>query len=143
MKQRGFTLIELIVVMAIAGIAAVIAVPNLISYAQRNEGLAVARRFTQDISWARNEAMTTGQAVTITVGSDCTWSTQIGSAAQPNQSLSAALKASSYSGASCQSAAATLSFGSDGMVSGTTTLTLPNQTFQVLASGTVLGSLSS
>lgn len=136
---RGFTLIELLAVMAVAAVAAVIAVPNLVSYEQRNQGLAIGRRFTQDVSWARNSAMTTGHAVTITVGNDCTWATQIGTAAQAAQSLSAAQKASSFSGASCASIAATLSFTSAGLVNGTTTLTTPTQTFQVLASGTVLG----
>lgn len=64
-KQSGFTLIELFVVLAIAAILAMLAVPSFKSMIQSNTISSSVNTFMSDLRFARSEAIRLGGAVTI------------------------------------------------------------------------------
>ncbi len=56
-KSEGFTLLEIIIVIAIAGIIAAIAVPSLVNQLPRYRLSGAARQVMGDLMWARMEAV--------------------------------------------------------------------------------------
>ena len=57
--RRAFSLVELVIVMSILGIAAAIAVPRFVSAQQRYQALATANRVVADLALARADARQT------------------------------------------------------------------------------------
>jgi len=56
-KQLGFTLIEMMIVIAILGIFAGIAMPNFLSYLPKHRLNGAARQGMGDLMWARMQAV--------------------------------------------------------------------------------------
>ncbi len=56
-KSEGFTLLEIIIVIAIAGILAAIAVPSLVNQLPRYRLSGAARQVMGDLMWARMQAV--------------------------------------------------------------------------------------
>ena len=64
-KQRGFTLLELLVVIVLLGITAAIAIPNFASLIQSNQRTAVINDLSGLLSFARSEAVRRSAAVVV------------------------------------------------------------------------------
>lgn len=67
---RGFTLLELMVVLAIAAILMAVAVPSFALLIQKNRLATQTNAFIGDLQFARAEAIKQGQPVTICASSD-------------------------------------------------------------------------
>jgi type IV fimbrial biogenesis protein FimT len=70
MESKGFTLLELLTVFAIAGILALIAIPSYTEYVQNSRISALTNKFTMALAFARSEAITSSVPVTICAASD-------------------------------------------------------------------------
>lgn len=68
--QEGYSLVELMVVLAILGIALAIAVPAVRDYFANARRLTVTNDLVGDLSYARMEAIRQGQLVTVCGSSD-------------------------------------------------------------------------
>ncbi|MCP8463870.1 GspH/FimT family pseudopilin [Pseudomonas sp. ZM23] len=71
--SAGFTLIELMVTILLLVILAGFAVPNFTSLIRSNRVQSVADEFYSLLQYARTEAVTRGQQVTLTASSATTW----------------------------------------------------------------------
>ena len=63
--MKGFTLIELIVVLAIAAILATVGLPSMVEFVQNNRLAAETNRFVSSIRFARSEAVKRNEAITL------------------------------------------------------------------------------
>ena len=68
-RERGFTLVEGLVVLVILGLAAVIGVPNLMRSLQKSETTQALRIFSNVLDQARGEALSRHTPVTVTYDS--------------------------------------------------------------------------
>ncbi|MBE9610788.1 GspH/FimT family pseudopilin [Chitinilyticum piscinae] len=67
MRQSGFTLIEMMVTVAVLGIALAIAVPNLSDFIARTHLKGVADNLAQDLVYARSEAARQNKTVQLSM----------------------------------------------------------------------------
>lgn len=65
-KTRGFTLIELMVMLAVIAIVAVLGLPRLQGITDNNRLAGQINTLTRDLSYARSEAITRGTSVRLT-----------------------------------------------------------------------------
>lgn len=121
-KQGGFTLIELMIVVAVIGVLATIAIPQYQNYVKKSEAssaLATLRSLVTNIDtyYAENGSFTTNVS-------------DLGGASDMNKlgtiTLAAASGASGASGAT--SSTATFTFGSNATLASTETITLTKDT---------------
>lgn len=74
-QQRGYSLMELVIVIAIVGIMATIAIPSLTSFVNQNRLNSVKTLLVNDINTARSEAIKSNTRVSIcasnNTASDC------------------------------------------------------------------------
>uniref|UniRef100_E6PKK2 Putative Tfp pilus assembly protein, major pilin PilA n=1 Tax=mine drainage metagenome TaxID=410659 RepID=E6PKK2_9ZZZZ len=153
---RGFTLIELMVTIAVAAMLGALGVPDLVSMIQSSKTSVLVNKFPQDVAWARNLAVTTQQPVVMKLGpGNCMWTTTVGGNPNPNAEHSMTNAATQYPGVTCTTTAnapttGDLVFNSQGFItdgvggppiSPTITVSTANgQTWmmQVLSSGSVI-----
>lgn len=146
-RFRGFTLVEMMVTIAIAAILGIMVVPNLLDMVDSGKTSVLVNRFPQDVAWARNQAVTTQQPVVITLGpAACTWSTSVGGTVSAEHSMTATQLNANYPNVTCSVTGGnpqTLTFDSQGFINAAPTITVRAKqgqtwTLQVLASGTVI-----
>ena len=65
-RVKGFTLIELMVVVALLAVFAALAIPSFVDFIRKNEVQAKANEITRLMQYARSEAVSTRSSVTIT-----------------------------------------------------------------------------
>lgn len=70
MNNRGFTLMEAMIVLVIIGIAAALAVPNMSGWMQRRQLNTETRRLASNLQLAKSEAVTRNQMVMLDFNSD-------------------------------------------------------------------------
>ena len=66
-RQRGYSLVELLVVVAIIGVFSLVSVPALLNYTRMASMRSGLRQFTTDLRAGRMRAITTGNQVTVNV----------------------------------------------------------------------------
>lgn len=72
-NQRGFTLVELLMTLVIAGVLVSVAVPSFTSVIQNNRAAANANEFLTALAIARSEAVKRGRTVTMTADTATEW----------------------------------------------------------------------
>lgn len=82
-RQRGFSLLELMVTITVAGILLAIAVPNFRDVIRRNQVSSASNELLAAMSYARTEAITRGQLVSICPSADGAACTAGGKAYEP------------------------------------------------------------
>lgn len=120
--SRGFTLLELMVTIAVAAIIAAIALPSMLSSIAQRQAQSVGSQFVQDAQWTRMQAIAGAASAQITLNPDCSYTVLV--SAQPPSvlaahSMTSAQVASKAPGLSCLGVPAgglTLSFNDIGMV---------------------------
>jgi type IV fimbrial biogenesis protein FimT len=69
-RQKGFTLLELMTALSVAGILLAVAVPSMVDFVRVNRLRASAREVVVDLSLARNEAVLRAAPVTVCTSTD-------------------------------------------------------------------------
>lgn len=72
-NQKGFTLVELLIVIAIVAILAAVAVPNFRETSARNRMVANTNEFLSSIQYARSEALRRGGRIVLSPSSGSDW----------------------------------------------------------------------
>ena len=158
--RRGFTLVELMVTIAIIAIMMVLAMPSFGTASRTSRERGVIAHLIQDFTWARGAAgaasahtldasiaATTSPTLTLTLNADCTWSTTINGTVNAAHSMTSTSLATLAPGMSCSGTAptlpATFTFTPQGFVNTTGTVTFTGATstttqLRVLYSGSIL-----
>ncbi|OQK18659.1 hypothetical protein AU255_02675 [Methyloprofundus sedimenti] len=74
LKQTGFTLTELMVVIAIVGILAAVAVPSFNDSIERSRLVSASEAVIADLRWARSEAIKRNRKTRVTYTTGASWS---------------------------------------------------------------------
>ena len=157
--QRGFSLVELMVTIAVVALTMVLAAPSFGNATRGARERSVVQKLVQDFAWARGAAVAGDAAafgasagaatVVLTLKSDCSWTTTVNGTANDAHSLTSAQLATVAPGLGCTATSpalpAAFAFTSQGFVSSTGSVTCTSasgQTFTltILYSGSVLRS---
>ena len=163
-SNRGFSLIELMVVIAIIAIMAAIAVPSFGAGVRNARERSIVQRMMQDFMWARGAAATVDAStlnsslsgpptLTFVLKSDCSWTTAVNGTTDTKHSMTSAAVSAISTGVACSGTGltlpATFTFTPQGFVNTTGTLTFTGtatQTplnFKILYSGAIFRAASS
>ncbi len=163
LPSRGFTLIELMVTIAIIGVMMALAAPSFGTAARQARERTAVQRLAQDFVWARGAAAVNNASlldatlsgvpvVAMKIYADCTWTMSLNSttstAASTTHSMTATALAALAPGAACTgsngiSLPATFTFAPQGSVDTTGKVTFTGATgqdfpLQILYSGSMI-----
>ena len=162
--SRGFSLIELMVVIAIIAIMVSLAVPSFGTGVRAAKERNVVQRLTQDFMWARGAAATADAStlnsslngaptLTVRVNADCSWTTAVNGTTDAKHSMTTDAVTAAAPGVACSGTGltlpATFTFTPQGFVNTTGTLiytgtaTTTPLKFQILYSGAIFRAASS
>lgn len=96
---RGFTLIELVIVMAIIVVSLALTAPNFTGAITGAHERSVVSKFVQDFDWSRGAAMSS--TVSLQLHADCSWTTTVNGNVDAAHSMTAATLATLSSGMAC------------------------------------------
>ena len=121
-KARGFTLLELLTVIAVAAILAAIALPNFSTQIASGHAQSLMNQFASDVSWTRSKAVASDETMTMQFNNPaCTWQTTTanGALVVAHTMTSSELASGNYSQVQCSSGGTVnMTFTPDGLVSG-------------------------
>jgi type IV fimbrial biogenesis protein FimT len=158
--SRGFTLVELIITIAIIAIMMAMAVPQFSSTGRASRERGVVSKLVQDFTWSRGAAgaasansidttlsSTATPVLALTINGDCTWTTTINGTTNVAHSMTSAQLTQLAPGMTCSSTSptlpATFTFTSLGFVDKTGTVTMTGATtttaqLRILYSGAIM-----
>ncbi len=151
MRRNGFTLIELMVTIAVAAVLLTLAMPSFLSSIRGQQVTSVTQNFEQDVAWVRGQAVSGASPAQITLNTNCSWSVLIGSNVDLGHSMSYAQLTHNAPTITCSgfasSAPLTLSFDSLGMMQSSastniitfTPATGLSSSLEIFGSGVIVG----
>lgn len=119
--RRGFSLVELIVVIVVFGILAGMAVPQFIAFRPQNRLNGAARQIYSELMWARSKAVNENSAYVVTFPTTQTMQIAVSGSTIKTVDIQA-----EYSDVTLASSASTITFSSRGTTDVTPTITLTN-----------------
>ena len=117
--RRGFSLVELIVVIAVFAILAAVAVPQFIGFRPKNRLNGAARQIYSELMWARSKAVNENSAYVVTFPTNQTM--QIAGSTTKTVNIQ-----TEYSDVTLTSTSSTITFSSRGTADVAPTITLTN-----------------
>lgn len=144
-RQRGFSLIELMVTVTVIAVLLILVTPSFSNSVANSRERGVVQKFTQDFDWSRSVATT--RTVTLTLNADCSWSASVDGVVDTSHSMTSAALSGVASGIACASGTvalpATFAFTSQGFASPNGTLSFNGARgqqwpLQVLYSGSMV-----
>jgi len=105
-KQTGFTVVELIITIAIVAILIMMVSPTISSSIAEHRILNLIAALQTDLEWARNQALSTNQSVTVSFAdaTACKWTTSgnsVTTAAAASHKMDDTNLATNYNGVVC------------------------------------------
>lgn len=122
-RQPGFTLIEMMVALAVASILLAVAAPVMMSSLGVRNAQSIGSHFVQDAAWVRSQAIAGATSASITLTTSCAYSADVAgvtSAESGAHSMTAAQVESQAPGMQCAGVPAnglTVSFDALGLAS--------------------------
>ncbi|WP_325436701.1 GspH/FimT family pseudopilin [Pseudomonas nitroreducens] len=117
--SAGFTLIELMVTIVLVAILAGVALPNFTLLIRNNRVLSLSEEFYGMLQYARTEAVTRGQAVTLTVSAADQWNGALNVTTTTTTLRSQGSEGFNQPNVAISSSAASLAFRPNGALNGT------------------------
>jgi len=147
-RHAGFTLVELMITLAIIALMMVLAVPSFGSASRAARERSAVQKLVQDFAWARgaagagdqaalNSSLTAGvtPTLTLTLNADCSWTTAISGTTDSVHSMTTAALSAQAPGIACAATGltlpATFTFTAQGFVDKTGGVTLTGASGQV------------
>ena len=123
-RGRGFSLIELMVTVAIVALLLVMVMPSFSNSVASSRERTVVQKFVQDFDWSRSAATT--RAVTLTLSANCSWSASVDGVVDTAHSMTPAALSGLAAGIACSGGTvalpATFAFTSQGFATPNGTL---------------------